>query len=106
MERVGEASTASKVTVWLGAVIASGIAGLIVVGVAYDEFMDCSNPEIHESANTTLGWAVALAASALPVAAAIWLAGGLRRRLSAVALVVALLSLAVWGWALNANCEW
>lgn len=101
-----EAAPWPKVLIWLGAVIASGVAGLIVIGGAYDEFLDCSNPEIHESADTALGWTVAFVASALPVAVAIWLAGGLRRTLPAVALGVAVLSLVVWRWLLVANCEW
>jgi hypothetical protein len=106
MERVDEASPALKVLVWMGVVVASGVAGLIVVGVAYDEFMDCSNPEIHQSADTAFGWVVAFAASVLPVAVAAWLSGGLRRRLPAVAIAVALLSLVAWSWVLKADCEW
>lgn len=68
--------------------------------------MDCSNPEIHESANTAFGWTVAIVASALPVAVAALLAGGLRRKLPAIATAVALLGLVVWWWALDSDCEW
>ena len=106
MERVDETSPLLKVLVWLGAVVASGVSGVIVVGVAYDEFMDCSNPELHQSADTAIGWMVAFAASVLPVVVAIWIAGGPRRRLSVAAFAVALLSLAVWSWVLDADCEW
>lgn len=106
MERISEASPALKVPIWLGAVAASGVVGLLLVGATYDEFMDCSNPEIHESANTSLAWTVAVLASALPVAVSIWLAGGLWRKLPALALAVALLSLGLWRWLLDAGCEW
>ncbi|WP_421120765.1 hypothetical protein ACE2AJ_05535 [Aquihabitans daechungensis] len=106
MERMGAASPVAEIGIWLGAVLVSGVAGLVVLGVTYDEFLDCSNPEIHESANTTLGWTIAFVASALPLAVATWLAGGLRRGLTIVALVVALLSLGFWQWVLDADCEW
>jgi hypothetical protein len=95
-----------QVLVWLASAVVAGVAGLFVVGATYREFMDCSNPELHESANTTFGWTVAVVASALPVAVATWLAGGPWRKLPALAFAIALLSLAVWWWMLDADCEW
>ncbi len=95
-----------QVFVWLASAVVVGGAGFLLVGATYDEFMDCSNPEIHESANTTFGWTVAAAASALPVAVATWLAGGLRRELPALAIATAMLSMVIWWWMLDKDCEW
>ncbi len=91
---------------WLASVVIAGGLGLLVLGATYDEFLDCSNPEIHESADTTFGWAIAVVASALPVGVACWLAGGPRRPLTALALATALVSLGIWWWLLDADCEW
>lgn len=70
------------------------------MGRIYDDFMDCSVKEIHESANTPLGWAIAGAASLVPVVVA---ASHGNRRLTVVALVVAAAELVVWWWAFTAG---
>lgn len=102
---IGDAPTL-QVAGWLASVVVAGGGGLLLLSATYQEFMDCSNPELHQSANTTLGWTVAIVASAAPVAIAVWLAGGVRRKLPAWALAVALASLAIWWWMLDADCEW
>ena len=102
---IGDAP-ALQVAGWLASVVVFGGGGLLLVSATYRELMDCSNPELHQSANTTLGWIVAIVASAAPVAVAVWLAGGVRRTLPAWALAVALASLAIWWWMLDADCEW
>lgn len=106
MRRTATWSPVARVLVWLASVALFGCIGLVLVGTVYPEFADCSNPEIHQSANTTFGWAVAIVTAALPVAVAVWLAGGLWRRLPAVALAVALVTLVLWQWILDADCEW
>lgn len=106
MQRGGEVSPGAQVLLWLASVVVTGVAGLVVVGSTHDEFLDCSNPEIRESADTALGWIVAVVASALPVAVAVWLVGGVRHGLPALALGTALVSLGVWWWLLDATCEW
>ena len=82
------------------AVLACGAAGLFIVGRIHADFMDCSVKEIHESANTPLGWSIALAASLVPVVVA---ASHRNRRLTAAALVVAAVELVVWWWAFTAG---
>lgn len=97
---------ALQVAGWIASVVVAGGGGLLILSATYQEFMDCSNPELHQSANTTLGWTVATVASAAPVGVSVWLAGGVGRRLPALALAVALASLAIWWWILDADCEW
>ncbi len=72
----------------------------------YDEFLDCSNPEHHESANTPLGWSVAVLATILPLAVAALLRP-LQRRLMIAAVLVASIQIPSWVWALNpSGCDW
>lgn len=97
------------VRAWLWFVTATlcGVAGVVALGSRYDEFLDCSNPEIHERASTPLGWSVAVVASIIPVAVAIWLAGRVRHRLVYLAVFAAALALTtVWPWMLDPGCEW
>lgn len=71
-----DAEPLSQVVVWLGSVMVATIAGLMLVGATHNEFLDCSNPDAHESADTALGWTIAVLASALPVGIAVFVAGG------------------------------
>ena len=96
-----------RVWLWFVMAVVCGVAGVVVLGRLYDEFLDCSNPEIHERANTPLGWSVAVIASIIPVAVAIRLAGRVRHRLVLLAVAAAALALAtVWPWVLDPRCEW
>lgn len=91
---------------WFASVILFGGIGFGLLDLVYQEHMDCSNPETHESANTLLGWMVAIVSSVLPVVAAVWLARGVRRPLPVAALLLAVASMGVWKWILDVDCEW
>ncbi len=97
---------ASPTLIWLLTTLASGLVGVAVIALRYDEFLDCSNPEHHESANTPLGWSVAVLATILPLAVAALLRP-LQRRLMIAAVLVASIQIPLWVWALNpSGCDW
>ena len=97
---------ASPTLIWLLTMLASGFVGVAVIALRYDEFLDCSNPEQHESANTPLGWSVAVLATMLPLAIAALLRPR-QRRLMVAAVLVACIQIPIWVWALNpSGCDW
>ena len=88
-------------------VLALGFVGTVVIFVSYNEFLDCSIPETHESANTPLGWMTAAVATGGPLLVGVVL--GLRHsaKLVGAAVLVAAAQALVWVWALNpGGCEW
>lgn len=92
---------------WLVSVLALGSVGVAIIFVSYNEFLDCLIPETREPANTSLGWTTAAVATGVPLLVSVLL--GLRRstRLVGVALLVAVVQVMVWVWALNPRgCEW
>lgn len=86
--------------------LASGFVAMAVISLRYDQFLDCSNPEQHQSANTPLGWSVAVVATTLPLVIAALLKP--RQRLLVVtAVLVACVQIPLWVWALNpGGCDW
>lgn len=108
--RPAESAWPVPLLLWFGSVLLFGVIGVVLAGREYREFMDCSNPELHESANTAYGWTLALLASLVPVGTASGLAQRLTdrdgRRLMVLAAAVAAGSLLVWWWALDKDCEW
>lgn len=106
MSRVVATLQRSPFVTWLVSLLALGFIGAVAIFVSYDEFLDCSNPETHESANTPLGWTVAVVSTGVPLLVGV--VSGLRYsiRLVGAALLVAALEALVWVWALNpSGCE-
>lgn len=92
---------------WLVSVLACGFVGTVIIFVSYNEFLDCSVPETHESANTPLGWTTAAVATGVPLIVGVVLGVRHSRRLVGTALVLAAVQAVVWVWALNpGGCEW
>lgn len=92
---------------WMCSVLVLGFVGTVVIFVSYNEFLDCSIPETHESANTLLGWTTAAIVTGVPLLIGVVL--GLRRsaKLVSAAVLVAAAQALVWVWALNpAGCDW
>ena len=92
---------------WMCSVLAFGLAGIVVIFFSYNEFLDCSIPETHESANTPFGWTTAAIATGVPLLVGIVL--GLRHstKLVGAAVLVAAVQASVWVWALNpGGCDW
>lgn len=92
---------------WICSVLVLGFVGTVVISVSYNEFLDCSIPETHESANTLLGWTTAAIATGVPLLVGLVL--GLRHsaKLVSAAVLVAVAQAVVWVWALNpGGCDW
>ena len=92
---------------WLVSVLVLGVIGVAVIFVSFNEFLDCSVPETHESANTPLGWTTAAVATGVPLLIGVVL--GLRhsRTLVVLAVLIALVQAVIWVWALNpGGCDW
>jgi hypothetical protein len=92
---------------WMCSALVLGLIGTVVMFVSYNEFLDCSIPETHESANTLLGWTTAAIATGVPLLLGVVL--GLRHsaKLVGAAVLVAAGQALVWVWALNpGGCEW
>ncbi|GEM_PF-2178563 len=53
-DRSGRSRTREPLVTWLVSVIALGLTGTVTIYVSYNEFLDCSIPETHQSANTPL----------------------------------------------------
>ncbi len=92
---------------WLASLLTFGLAGSIVVALTHDEFLDCSNPQTHESANTPLGWSMAVMATVIPAIVGVTIGLAASRRLIGVSIAVAALQAVIWTWALTptGNCE-
>lgn len=86
---------------WLLAVFACGALATAVVFLSHQEFLDCSNPVTHESADTPLGWSMAGLATLVPLGIGISLAVRHSVRLLVMAVVVAVVQAVVWSWALG-----
>lgn len=87
-------------------VLAFGFVGTVIIFVSYNEFLDCSIPETHESANTPLGWSTAAVATGVPLLVGVVLGLRQSRRIVGTAVLVALVEAVVWVWALNpGGCE-
>lgn len=95
------------VLVWLGAVLGLGVVGLVVVSLTHAQFLDCSVVETHVSANTPLGWTVALVSSGLPILVAAALRPAGKQWLLPASVLVTLAEFSVWVWLLNpGGCDW
>lgn len=93
---------------WLISVLALGFVGAAIIFVSYNEFLDCSIPETHQSASTPLGWTTAAVATGVPLLVGVVLGLRYSRALVGVALLVAVVEATIWVWALNGpgNCEY
>lgn len=90
-----------SIVIWLVSMLTLGFVGAVVVALSHTEFLDCSVPETHESANTPLGWSMALMATVIPLVIGVTLGVRHVRWLIAVAIAVAGVQAVVWLWALT-----
>jgi len=82
------------------------LVGTVIIFVSYNEFLDCSMPETHQSANTPLGWTTAAVATGVPLLVGVVLGQRHSLRLVGAAVLVAVVQAVVWVWALNpGGCE-
>lgn len=97
----GVASRDRSIAIWLVSMLTFGFLGAVVVALTHTEFLDCSIAETHESANTPLGWSMALMATVIPLIIGATLGARHVRWLIAVAIAVAGIETVVWVWALT-----
>lgn len=101
MPDIGATSREKPVTVWLISMLTLGALGAVVVALSHTEFLDCSIPETHESANTPLGWSMALLATVVPLIIGVVLGARHSRRLVGLAIAVAGIQAVIWLWVLT-----
>ena len=101
MPNIGAISPEKPFAVWLISMLTLGVLGAVVVAFSHTEFLDCSVPETHESANTPLGWSMALLATVVPLIIGVTLGVRHSRRLIGLALAVAGVQSVIWLWVLT-----
>lgn len=88
---------------WLALAGLIGMLAVAILSQVYTSFMDCSIVETYESANTTLGWVVAIGATLAPIALILWA----RPSRLALGLILIGAALEMWLWtSFFAPCDW
>ena len=95
------ASRDQSIAIWLISMLTLGFLGAVVVALTHTEFLDCSVAETHESANTPLGWSMALIATVTPLVVGVVLGARHVRWLIAITIAVAGVQSLIWVWALT-----
>jgi len=92
--------------IWIVSVVGFGLLGLAVIGAVYQGAFDCDYTGTPESANSLLGWAIALFATLMPMAIGYAVVTERARvAVLVIAVVTAGLELWVWWWILNPICQ-
>ena len=105
MPNIGAISREKPFAVWLISILTLGVVGAVVVTASHTEFLDCSVPETFESANTPLGWSMALLATVVPLIIGVTLGVRHSRRLIGLAIAVAGIQSVIWIWALTTPAD-
>lgn len=105
MPNIGAISQEKPFAVWLISILTLGVVGAVVVTASHTEFLDCSVPETFESANTPLGWSMALLATVVPLIIGVTLGVQHSRRLIVLAIAVAGIQSVIWIWALTTPAD-
>jgi len=101
MPDIGATSRERPIAVWLISMLTLGVLGAVAVALSHTEFLDCSIPETHESANTPLGWSMALLATVAPLLIGVVLGARHSRWLVGLAIAVAGVQAVIWLWVLT-----
>ena len=105
MPDIGATSRGKPIAVWLISMLTLGVLGAVVATASHTEFLDCSVPETFESANTPLGWSMALLATVVPLIIGVILGVRHSRRLIGLAIAVAGVQSVIWIWVLTTPAD-